>query len=695
MPLLNEKKLLRKWDKERSISENALSKQYRRAKENYAFHFGNKKSYAVNLNGDARQPVVFNKVKPYIDAVVGFMIQLRRKPEYQARMTDIEQQQDRSAYMNALSDYARDLGNFDQLETRQDREMLITGIGAIDTNILYEDNPDGEIKGEVVRIVDIGYDPMDSSPNMSEGRWRYRRKIYSKEEALKRFQGSKIEDFEGYTEETNIDYVYNPSGGEYDKIGFAGQAEQDLVEVYYYQYWDLEKYYRARNPLYEIEDESTATLLADFMRTMVDNRKKITDEKDGDDIFDFDPFAEYLIMTPQIKADMQKVFDQFDLEVDYQDFLKKVYYTAILSGEKVFSYFKSPDQQGFTIKCKTGNYDPIEKVWVGMVDSLKEPARYGSKALTEILYVIAANSKGGVMYERSAVDNPQRFEQQYASTKAAIMVEDGGINRILPKAQPALPTGYEQVYNMSDAALAQVSGINKEFLGASENKAVSALLEQQRIKQVVTTLADYFDSISLYQKEHARLMITFLKILAQNSRGRLVAILGEDGAKKYIQMDISRFVDEYDVEITEAPTSAAQKEQTINVMITLADKLAVMGQNIYPVVIDYLPIKQSDKIKLKQALIPSPEEQQATMIAKQEQAEIEKAVNLSVAKAQEANAMRNMAQAQKIVSEIPKVEADTDKTMAETAKTLNEAQKIVLENSVINSLPMQNINVTV
>ena len=60
-----------------------------------------------------------------------------------------------------------------------------------------------------------------------------------------------------------------------------------------------------------------------------------------------------------------------------------------------------------------------------MVASLKEPARYANKALTEMLYVIASNSKGGVMYEEDAVEDPAKFEQQWATTKAAISVNPG------------------------------------------------------------------------------------------------------------------------------------------------------------------------------------------------------------------------------------------------------------------------------
>jgi len=86
MPIISNKKLLKQWEKHKSISEGALADQHTEARNDHAFHAGDKMAYSATVTDKSRRAmVVFNRVKPYIDAVVGFMIQLRRKPEYLAR----------------------------------------------------------------------------------------------------------------------------------------------------------------------------------------------------------------------------------------------------------------------------------------------------------------------------------------------------------------------------------------------------------------------------------------------------------------------------------------------------------------------------------------------------------------------------------------------------------------------------------
>ena len=697
MPLPSDKKLKEQWNKHRQISESAMDDQHEEARNDHAFFAGDRMAYtATVMDKSRRSMVVFNKVKPYVDSVVGFMIQLRRKPEYLARIMDSVAQQEFSTYLNALSGYARENANMDQIETTQDREMLITGYGAVDTNILYEESPDGEIKAENVEFDDIFWDPQAREPNLLDARWVYRRKKFSREEAEKRFPKVDPDDFEEYRE-NQTNFVYNPQGGLYDKIAFGiGTRIEDLVEIFYYQWWTLDTYYRARNPLFDIEDEFLLNQLSQVMSMMTEFRQEEAGKDEKEDYFDFDPFAEYLVMTPKIKRDMDAVFKRFGLDVEYQIHNKRVYYTALMTGETVIQKFRSLDQQGFTIKFKTGDYDHENERWFGMVAQLKEPARYMNKSLTEILYVIAANSKGGVMYEEGAVEDPARFEQQWATTKAAIKVNDGALQKasIQPKAQAALPNGYENVHEISNRAMGEVTGINKEFLGSSENKQVSALLESQRISQVTSALAGPFDSVTLHQKEHARYMITLLRVLGENSSGRLVKILGEDGAISYQELSNDRLAEEYDVDIGEAPTTAVQRAQTTEIMLQMADRLAVQGKNIYPVVVPYLPIKAADKQKLMEILEP-PKPTPEQIRAQQEAQAIQREGALAeVAKTRNEASLKE-AQTAKTIAEVENTEVDSDNTRANTLKTIEEGRQKAVENAVLESQPISNVEVVI
>ena len=692
MPLLNDTDLIEQWEKHKSISEGELSKQQKEAREAHSYTAGEQQIYRSGAQQKGpRSQVVFSKIKPFVDAVVGFMIQLRRKPEYRAKIMSEQEQEEYSSYMNAVSDYVRENANMDQVESRQNYEMLVTGYGATDTNIIYEKNPDGEAVSEVLRFDDVFWDPQSQEPNMLDSRWTFRRRAFGLDEAMERFPGSKPEDFETYNLDSRSAFRYIP-GGEYDKISAGGTQEEDLVQVYYYQWWQLDKYYRAANPLFDENiDPATASLLAQMMVSVQRNRAEVSDERQVQDIFDFDPFAEFLVMTPTIRNDMKALFERFGIEIEEQEYLRKMYYTAMISGTTVFDTFKSPDQQGFTIKFKTGSFAPDARVWYGMVSGMIDPARYANKALSEFLRVIASNSKGGVMYEEGAVDDPRRFEQQYAKTDAAVQVNPGALQdgMIAPKATAVLPTGYDQVYQIADQSLEQTSGISREFLGTSANTQVSALLESQRINQVVATLAGYFDSITLYQKEHARLMTTYIRMLAENSEGRMISIVGEEGARRYEMLSQDRFADEYDIDIGEAPNTPAQRQETATVVIELADKLFERGQDIYPFVIDYIPgLKQTDKAKIKQAITPDPQAVQAQQQAQAEQQAMDLAVQQSVAAAQQARAERDLAEREKVLAQV-------DETLAKTTKLLEEANQKIIENQVLKEQGAEAVNVSI
>lgn len=683
--MLSDKDLLKKFEKDKQTSERQLDGQHRAAKEAHQFVAGDEMYYNATVEDKgSRREVIFNKVAPYVDAVVGTMIQMRRKPQYNARIMKNPEQREFSEYMNNLSDFAREQAYMDFVETMQDREMLITGYGAVDTGISYESNPDGDIVAECLRFDDVYFDPLARAANMLDGRFVYRKKPFSKEEVEVRFKDVPVEDFDQYTGMKG-NAQYYPDGGVYDKIEADGAPEMDLLQVYYYQWWELLTYWRAENPVSQIESPEIRAEVQEILGRMQENRYEVSSPEEQEDLFEFKPDAEYLSLNPDQYGDVKALCKQYGLTLNAVQQRRKCYYTALITGKKVLRKFKSPDQRGFTIKFKTGKYDPTTRLWYGMVRGMMKPAEYANKALTEMLFAIASNSKGGVMYEEDAVEDPRRFEQQWATTKAAIKVQSGALSsgKIEPKAQAALPTGYENILTYANESLPEAAGISREFLGTSQNKQVAALLESQRINQVMATLAVYFDAISLYQIEQARLMITYLRMLAQNSIGRLVRILGRDGTARYEELDEQRMVPEYDVTISEAPTTPAQKQQTTEIMVNLADKLATLGINIYPVIVPFLPIPQKDQQLLVEAMTPGPEDQKAQA----EQAAQEKALNQVIMLGTKAKADRDMAEAQRKLAEIPLLSLDADKTKAETAKALEDARQTHLESEILRKNP--------
>jgi hypothetical protein len=692
--MLSKEQILKQFERHKSLDEDALSGQHKEAATCHDFVAGDKMHYVANVNDKASRPaVVFNKVKPYVDGAVGFMIQLRRKPVYEARLENDMEQQTYSIYANSFSDYARDSANLSILESFQDREMIITGYGAIDTNIGYEKNPDGEVMAEVLRYDDVYWDNMAQAPNLLDARWVRRRKSMDKEEVKSRFPNVDIEEFETY--ETTGKAEYNPNGGLYTAVK-SGGSDNDLLQVHYYQWWELVTYYRAENPALSIDDPMMRQEFVRMLETMQDIRYNTSEVEEQEDLFRMRADAEYLSMTPTQKADVAKLCEEFGVPFKPIKQNKRCYYTALITGKVVLDAFKSLDQNGFTIKFKTAFYDPKNRMWYGMVRGMKNPQEYANKALTEMLFTIASNSKGGVMYEEDAVDNPARFEQQYASTRAAIRVRSGalGAGKIQPKAQSALPTGYENIHAMAETALTDVTGISKEFLGTSGAKQNAALLESQRINQVQATLACYFDAISLYQTEHARLMLTFMRILAENSAGRLIRIVGETGAAAYRKMRSDMLADEYDVVISEAPTTAIQRENTAKLLMEMAQPLMEKGINIYQSIVSLLNLTPNSKELILQAFKKAPEAEQQQAQAQNEARMLEIEMNKAIMDNTKAQAARSMADAQVKLASLPKIAAEVDKTYADTALKLEETASTAAQVEALNKAESANVRVT-
>ncbi len=338
--MISDSELIKQWKDHKKRTTRGLAYQYKMAREEDAFWVGDKMYYSASVtDGRRKAMVIFNKIKPFVSAVRGFMIQMRRKPEYMARIEEEQEQQQRTEYMNGISDYARDNANADQIESAQDQDMLICGYGAVETNLLWERDPNGEIAWERIDPLDVGWDPMARAGNLLDAMWVFRVKKYTKEEALDLFPGSDEEDFQS-SDGNTTNAQFFPNGGVVDKIAFdTDNSEHGLVNVFYYQWWEREKYYRCKNPIYDLPDPQLVNLLANGLKILKDKRADVSDEYQVEDLFSFDPTGEYLVMNNQVKNDVTAFFMRFGIELEVVENVRRCYYTAILSGDKIFTKF--------------------------------------------------------------------------------------------------------------------------------------------------------------------------------------------------------------------------------------------------------------------------------------------------------------------------------------------------------------------
>lgn len=691
--------IAQQFKKHKALSNSRLPKQYANTKTCQAFYAGDTMEYKDTIQfqtsrGEKKKAIVqFNKIKPYVNAVKGFMAQNRRKTKYLARKNSPPLQALFSQYANSISDYCRNNANADQCETQADGDTLVNGYSAIETALTYGDGyattvPNGEIVMGRLDPLSVGWDPMARATNLLDARWVYTWKDYALSDAIELFQDSEESEFEtaDNVDGDEDDYQINPRGGLYAMIkerdlDWANESEKQ-VRVYFYQWQDIEKYYRADNPIYTLENPESVSLAAAYLDA-------IAAELEGqDDLFKFDPRAEILCFDEDIKTRLVAKFGKFIQPFAYR---RKVYYTAVMSGKHVFRAYQSVSQQGFSIKFKTGDFDEKNKIWVGLVNSMKDPQEYYNKSLTEVMFAIAASSKGGVMYEKNSIEDIREFEKKYAKTDAACEVAAGALaeGRIKPKREGYQPTGGEQIIVLADNALADVSGIDKTFLGSSENKLETGVLQKQRIRQVISTLATYFDSITLYGKEHARLFLDFMRIFAENNSGALIHILGEDGKNQFMKLSADKLMAEYDVIMGEAQQTPEERQEQANILIQLGDKLLSAGDPagkvVYAMAVKLLPIDEDDVQKLQQVLIPKDQSIDPAYVQ-----QLQQQVQTLMSEITQADVKEKLSRIALNIAKLDQVKAQTDKTAADAASTIEKAHQTSLEN-----LAMQKAGATV
>lgn len=698
---MNKSEVAKKFKKDRTLAKRGLGAQYDNNIKAIEFYNGDTMSYEDRIQfiddlGTRRRALVqFNKVQPNVDAVTGFMAQNRRQAKFIAHVPKSEDQQNYSKKMNALYDYHRENENADQVETEQDLDMMICGYGVTDTDLSYivgnaTTNPNGEILKMKIDPNRFYWNPAARGKNLLDSTFKGYWEDYDLSDALDLFQGSTEEDFERVGDESESSgYQYNPWGGLYDKIKLEDSVEwaskeQDLVRVFNHQWMEYETFYRAKNPIFTAmtqEDALYAQMKLQFIQSQIKEEYTIDGIKTSD-MFAFDPSAEELTFDSKTKTIM---VEQFGDMIKPVAFKRKCFYTAVISGSHVFKFFKSVSQQGFSIKVKTGTFNASKKIWTGMVNAMMEPAEYHNKALTELMFTIAANSKGGIMLEESAVEDVTVFEDKWAQTDGVIVVNDGSLagGKIQEKTRGAVPTGLENIITLSAQSVAE-NGVDPAFVGKIPDGQESGILYKRRIRQVISKYARYFDSVTLYQKDDARLHADFIPVWLQNNAGQSMRITGDEGEDEFIRLTEDLFVPEYDVTIQEAPLTPEDKQETAMLLSQLGDKLAminpqgaaaVWSESLGMMAIDGDVLNRIQKVLQPQEdMVPLAQFQQLQQELQQLQSEITQA-NVEKVRSETA---KNMATAQKIP-------VDAAKTQADTVKSLEDAARTGLETDLLRS----------
>lgn len=540
------------------------------------------------LDEKQRVAMTFNRIAPVIDAVAGQQIANRQEVRFIPREEgDVKVNE----LLTGAAMWFRDLAEGDDEDSQAFLDCVKAGMGWTDTGIDYEDSDEGEPRIERLPPEEMAWDCKARRRNLDDARRVWRVRTMPVEVAMEMFEGFDRQQLDATWARTDDRAGESPYDADEPRDRWGGDSESGSPkEVTIAQVQWIE-----RRPMYLAVDPMTGARQ------------------------DFSP--------DQYKR-LRKRFQALGMEFPAVKRMRNVRRKASL-GAVVLEVSDAPCPHKFSWQCVTGKYDEDKGYWYGLVRPMIEPQMWANKWLSQMLNLMNASAKGGVIMEEDAAGGAgaiESIEESWAANDEITWVAPGSISggKIMPKPMAGIPPQLMQLTEFAISSIRDVSGVNLEMLGMREANQ-PGVLEYQRREAGMTVLQWLFDGFSRYRRSQGAVILYYL----QNdlSDGRLVRILGKDG-EQYVPLIHEADV-EYDIIVDEAPTAPNQKERTWQLISAIMPNVREMlTPDVMLELLTYSPLPTSVVEKLREmaeTAAQSPEaQQQKEMAVRAAAAEISK-----------------------------------------------------------------------
>lgn len=504
------------------------------------------------MSDEDRIPVVINRTARAVNAILGTQVNNRQETRFIPReMGDVEVNE----VLTGAADWVRDGCEAEDEETDAFEDTTICGMGWVETRLDDEVDPELSILMDRVDPLEMYWDPGAKKRNLADARWQARIKPMPVDEFQDRWPEAGINQqadpwFEAPDDLETRQHVYPHEAYEREQGSSQAARGRNTIGVMQIQWAE-------RVPMYRVGQAAER-------------------------------------ITEQAFKKLKRKLDQAGVPYLKQTGVR--WRQAFIAAGQLLEEADCPYPDGPTFRCITYKRDRNKNTWYGIVAAMMDPQKYGNKFLSLIMDILTKSSKGGVMIEKDAVDNPAEMEKKWARTDALIFLRPGGSQKVTPKPDVKLPAGLDRLVAYFLDAVHEVTGINLELLGMA-NRQQAGVLENTRKQAGVTIIAPLFDGFRRYRKEQGRLLLYFIQTYL--SDGRLIRIAGKDG-EQYVPLTKDPNVSRYDVVVDESPTSPNMKERTFGILAELMPTLAKMGVPIPPDILDYAPLPSAMTKKWKE-----------------------------------------------------------------------------------------------
>lgn len=605
---------------------------HKQAKEDFDFRASHgqwTEEERLRLQDQKRAPIVFNRILPMIKAVAGMEINGRHDVVFLPRSGPVDERGrvlvKANEMLSAASRWMDDTSDAEDHQSEAFQDMVTCGMGWSESLVSYDDDPQGLYTEPNVSPLEMYWDYRARMKNLTDRQRQWRRKRMLRSEAHAMFPDVPMEDLdctwvhagkEG--EPVNDDPARRHKEGNNESVE-AERDPQSEVNILQVQWWEYEPIWLVAIP------------------EQPDKPAVLTDEE----------YKRFQAQAKEVEARSAELgLEGVSMAHSAVRGRRKAYRQAFI-GKVLLGEVKPPqDPNGFTFHCVTGEGDKTKGTWFGLVSVARDPQRFANLVLSQGAHILNSTAKGGVIAEKDAFDDIRQAEATYARPDAITWAAPGAIskNKIMAKPGVGIAAGYVNLLEFAVSSIRDVLGINLEVLGMRDANQ-PGVLEAHRKQAAMTILATLFDSLRRYRRLIGRTRLSYIQRYLAD--GRMVRIAGDDGYE-LVQLVRDNVLGEYEVVISDAPTSPNQKQETWGIIQGILPAFQdMLTPEVVMLILEYspLPSRLVDALKeLSQQQSQAPEVQAQKQLAiAGEQAKVAK--DDAAAKKSQAGAVLDLANA--------------------------------------------------
>lgn len=634
--------------KEAGGARVATLREFKKAERFYDGHHWTDEQIA-ELEARERAPIVINKVKRIVDVVCGLEALNRSEPVFIARTIEPEagaggdDTQEADLATQALKYFRQAC-----LASAAERELFrhsLFAFGCTNTRIDLEAEPKPAVVIENIDPVRVLFDPHADQTNASNGRYIMVWDTMSRAELERQWPG-KWDEILGHFGELGAiadDEEEAARSGKPSSDYDEGGTERDWwrrarAKVYEYQYRVSECYYEWEDPASdahwaaltqaalaagrepplreadELSEEDYAAAAAAAKKALKEVEKRLGElRKDPPDGEVLGP-AVVMEQERRVQLALEEQALLTDRAERLGDAVKRTRRICMqcfvaAEGSVLLSEPRRLPTRAFTYQLVLGHWDRKLRCYYGLVRAMFDPQVWYNKTVSGLIDILQSSPKGGILAEKSAVEDLTQIEESYARHDAVTIVGDGAISgvKITEKKPAQIPPIMQALLQLAGSSIELVSGVNPELMGTGRGANTPVGTAGMRNRQGYTLLAFYFDQFSFYKRAQARVALDLMRVLPDQQIRRITA--AAQGGEVWRTFSADKLAPYYDVVVDEGAESPNRQEEVIQVLQGIViPQLKAAGVPVSEFIpfIDWLPaLPATLKEKIKAMLMKS------------------------------------------------------------------------------------------